>query len=383
MAVYATSCNPAILIWARKCSGHNIQEIAAKLNKPVEIIEKWETGEAQPTYGQLEKLAYDIYKRPLALFFFPDVPEELDIKESFRTIPDFEIEDLSADTLFALRYARSLQLSLDELGADENQREKNIINDIALSVDDEIKESANKIREYLDIDISQQISWRTMEDALKEWRDSVQDVGIYVFKRSFKQKGISGFCLDGSKYPIIFLNNGNSKSRQIFSIAHELAHLLLHNNHISKTKDYYLTSAIDVDHSIEQFCNRVAAELIVPTDSIQQYLTNNFDEKDINDISQKFKVSREVILRKFYDHGYISRDDYRFFTDKWISEFENMTRGRGGNYYATQATYLGSKYLRLVFNRYYDGKITLEEAADYLSVKSSSFFGLEEYALKS
>jgi transcriptional regulator with XRE-family HTH domain len=103
--------NPEILVWARKRSGQTIEEVAASLGKEASVIQSWEAGEAAPTYVQLEKLAYSVFRRPLALFFFPAPPDEPDPHQSFRTLPDFEIEELSAETRFRICQARAMQLS--------------------------------------------------------------------------------------------------------------------------------------------------------------------------------------------------------------------------------------------------------------------------------
>ncbi len=66
--------------------------------------------------------------------------------------------------------------------------------------------------------------------ALKQWRQAVEDCGVFVFKAAFKQKDISGFCLMDESLPVIYLNNSTTKTRQIFSLLHELAHLLLSIN---------------------------------------------------------------------------------------------------------------------------------------------------------
>ncbi|MCP4218208.1 MAG: helix-turn-helix transcriptional regulator [bacterium] len=85
---------PSVLKWARESAGMDIPEVAHKMKKTVETIALWETGEAAPTYIQLEKLAYQVYKRPLALFFFPEPPKEETPRQAFRTLPDHEIETM-------------------------------------------------------------------------------------------------------------------------------------------------------------------------------------------------------------------------------------------------------------------------------------------------
>ncbi len=77
--------NPKILKWARERAKYSLEDVALKLKKDIDIIKSWESGEKSPTYIQLEKLAYDIYKRPIALFFFPEPPEESDEQSEFRT----------------------------------------------------------------------------------------------------------------------------------------------------------------------------------------------------------------------------------------------------------------------------------------------------------
>ncbi|HEV8242686.1 MAG TPA: ImmA/IrrE family metallo-endopeptidase [Nitrospirales bacterium] len=200
-------------------------DVASIMGKEVGDIEAWEseTDEEKPTYVQLEKLAYQVYKRPIAVFFLPDPPPEQDIKTSFRTLPDFEIERLSADTRFALRYGQAMQLSLAELNEGVNPSEKKLFVEIKLTPKINIAIAATQVRQYLGITLDTQIQWRSSEEALYFWRERVEEAGIFVFKRSFKQREVSGFCLSNKEFPIIYLNNSTPKTRQIFSLFHELA----------------------------------------------------------------------------------------------------------------------------------------------------------------
>ena len=80
--------NNEILRWARQQSHLSLDELADKMNKPVEVITQWEEGLDLPTYPQLEKLSYQILKRPIAIFFLPNPPKVDEIGSSFRTLPD-------------------------------------------------------------------------------------------------------------------------------------------------------------------------------------------------------------------------------------------------------------------------------------------------------
>src|SRR5829696_5934455 len=106
MAQAVSGINPHVLAWARDRAGLSVDDVAARMNKDVATVESWEKGDSAPTYSQLERLAYVLYKRPLALFFFPEPPDEPSPEKSFRTLPEAEAEKLAPDTRLKLREAR-------------------------------------------------------------------------------------------------------------------------------------------------------------------------------------------------------------------------------------------------------------------------------------
>jgi transcriptional regulator with XRE-family HTH domain len=87
MAQPVAGLNPALLVWARERAGLTIAQVADAMGKGPEVITSWEEGTSAPTYVQLEKLAYTVYRRPIALLFFPEPPSEPDPHQSFRTLP--------------------------------------------------------------------------------------------------------------------------------------------------------------------------------------------------------------------------------------------------------------------------------------------------------
>jgi Zn-dependent peptidase ImmA (M78 family) len=385
-----TGVNPKIIQWARERARYSLESVAVKFKKDVSVIEKWESGEDFPIYSQLEKLA-EIYKRPLALFFFPEPPLEAEEKQEFRTLPDFEIENLAADTIYALRQAKAMQLSLQEINNGINPSTKKIFQDIAVSSRDDLRILAEQIRNYLNVTLEEQLTWNDQETALKKWRSAVEEAGIFIFKRSFKQREISGFCLIDIEFPIIYINNSTEKSRQIFTIFHELAHILLQTNGITKSDDRYINSLKGENKYIEIFCNKFAAEFLLPnhvfSEIIRETIVNvNDNDKIISKISSDYKVSREVVLRKLLDNNLISQKEYTLKVSEWYSEqvgkSQDKNKKSGGNPYANQATYLGENYLKLVFNKYYQGQYDIERVADYLNIKKvATVEKLEQYLL--
>ena len=383
---YVSGANPDVLRWARESSGFTLREVAKFLNKEESKISEWEAGATSPTYVQLERLAYELYKRPVAIFFFPEPPREPDPTESFRTLPDFELANLIPDTKHAMREAQAMQIALRELTRNLDVSERRLLRDIRVKSGDDISSVAQTVRAYLQIPLDDQIRWLNTDVALKNWRDAVQDSGVFVFKRTFKQRDISGFCLQDEDFPVVYLNNSAAKSRQVFSLFHEIAHLLLHTSGVTKLNDRYIASLDGEARNIEVFCNKFASEFLVPSDDFNRRLiAGETPEETAVSLSNHYKVSREVILRRLKDREMIGQSYYDDTVAKWQEEFEDRRRSQkpGGDYYSTQATYLGRKYLTLAFRQFYEGHVTLDELAGYLNVKAKNVPGLERYVVGS
>lgn len=381
MAIMAEGIQPSILKWARERSGLTLSDVAAAMNKTADEIKAWESesGGSAPTYLQLEKLAYQIYKRPIAIFFFSEPPDEPELNKSFRTLPDFEIDKLSANTRYLVRYGQARQIALAELNQGKNHSQKRIFSDIKLKAQSAIDKSASLVRKYLAVTVSDQVRWRTSEEALKIWRSHIEDAGIFVFKHSFKQKEVSGFCLLDEEFPIIVINNSDPKNRQIFTLFHELAHILLGVNGITKIDDRYIDVLPDNERAIEVMCNKFAGELLVPTSDFEtRSAKTKINDETLSELASHYKVSREVILRKFLDRGLVSDEFYKKKVRQWLEERPKPDDEGGGNYYSTQVAYLGNKYLSLVFGKLYQGLLTTDQAADYLDVKTKSIAGIEQ-----
>lgn len=387
MARTYSGINPVMLKWARERAGRTIEEIAHALNKDIDTIVDWESGSpsSAPTYIQLETLAYSYYKRPVALFFFPSPPDEPDPKQSFRTLPEPELQALEPDTKYAIRQAEVMQLSLRELNEGGNPTERKIFQDLHPNTSERALAIAGEVRAYVGIALEEQMRWKNTDEALSNWRSAIQELGVFIFKRSFRQKDISGFCLIDDEFPIIYLNNSSAASRQIFTIFHELSHILLRTSGVTKIDDRYIESLQGEPRQIEVFCNQFTSEFLVPSEDFNRLVQGAaHDDDTVAKIADRYKVSREVILRKMLNRKMVSPEYYETKSNQWNEEYLQRVAARagGGNYYATQATYLGDKYLRLAFGHYYQNRCSLEQLADYLNVRVKNVSGLEQFVLR-
>ena len=381
MVEYIQGINPTIIKWARERSGYTLQEVAKSLNRDVATISNWESGAAAPTYVQLEKLA-DKYKRPIAMFFFPEPPHETDFVGQL-ALRSSDIEQLDPGIRILLRQARARQLSLMELNMDANPAETKIFRDLHPQLGDSPIELAQQTRAYLDISVDTQAGWNGAKEALGNWRESVEEKGIFVFKDAFRDDSVDGFCLVHEQFPVIYLNNSRSSVRQIFSLFHELAHLLLGENGITRGIN-------PVGEQIEVFCNQFAAEFLVPSGDLETRFNDLlYDDATIEELASYYKVSRPVILLRLINQGTLKQNSYRRRAAQWTEEYESRLEGRaggeypgGGNYYNPHAVYLGYRFMELAFSRYHQGQCSIEELADHLNIKVKNLPRIEDCLLR-
>lgn len=378
---------PAVIRWARESIGLSVYDVAAKLKRPIHEIEGWEVGANTPSYAQLEKLAYQIYKRPLAVFFLPAPPEEIPPEREFRTLPDADLLNLSADTHIQIRRAHAYQIALKELFESGNPAKKCIWKEVHLLPDasTSVATQAQLIRDSLEVPLESQVTWKHDDYALKQWRQAIENVGIFIFKAPFKQKEISGFSLLDQEFPLIYLNNGTTKTRQIFSLLHELSHVLISVNGLTKLDKSYIQQLPNTERRIEQLCNAIAAEVLIPLSDFEKQtksLTESIDrisEVQYADLANRYGVSREAILRRFLDQGHVSVPYYEERAKQWAQQ---QKAGGKGNWYASQNTYLSDRFAKEVVSRHYRNELTVEQASDFLGIKAKNFSGLEQRILQ-
>ncbi len=378
--------NPLVLQWARTTAGLSIEDVVQKLKRKKitpETIMAWESGAQTPDYIQLERLAYEVYKRPLAIFFFPEPPSEETPQQAFRTLPNSEIQRLSPRLRFLMRRAQAMQLNLHELYDGVNPAERQLVRDLPFSLDAPVQELAHTVRQFLGIELVEQFQWKNSDEAFKAWRNALEKHGVFVFKDAFKEENVSGFCLHDTRFPLIYVNNSTAATRQIFTLFHELAHLLSGTGGIDMPDDHYIHRLSGQDKQIEILCNRFAAAFLVPEVDFDQRIHGlPLNETTINSLANQYNVSREVILRRLLDKQMVTRQFYEQMVEKWRNS-ESGKKGSGGDYYRTQGAYLGEQYLELVFSRLYQNKISVDQLADYLGVKVKNVPGMEALILPS
>jgi Zn-dependent peptidase ImmA (M78 family) len=375
---------PAVLRWARESANMTTSDVAGRLKKAADILDAWESGADAPTYAQLETLAYDIYKRPLALFFMPAPPDELRPRAEFRSLPDADLAHLSRETALLIRKARAFQLALIELYGDRNPIAAPIWRQVSLDSRGDVSQQAARVRDLLGVSLDNIRQLPDADAALKVWRRAIEHSGVHVFKNSFKQREFSGFCLWHTEFPVIFINNSATKTRQVFSLIHELAHVLCDRSGISRFDNQGIDRLPPSDRALERFCNALASEILVPTADLLvaagDLAPSSATDEQFAALAARYHVSRSVVLRRFVERGQAPMALY-LTKDRIWSEQRREDEG-GGNYYATQGAYLSEQFLREVVSRYTRRLLTKTEAAELIGVKPRNFERFEDLVLR-
>lgn len=366
--------NTAILKWARLRAGHSIYGLGKSFPK----YDSWEKGKSMPTAAQLDRLA-GMLKVPVAVFFFPKPPKESTTAEALHANQEEILDNLNPATRLIYRKAKTYQIYLREL-LNQNGHEQN--HSIAwLKKVPKVtgQKAAEQVRELFGIEMTTQLKWRNADIALEKWREIFIQRGIFVFKEAFKDEKIAGFCLYDDTYPIIFLNNSHLKTRQIFTLFHQLGHLIRKESYLDQFTLGSLYSETKLPKS-EVFCNAFASHFLIPDTMADKIQLLDLPEK-IFKSADLYKVGADVFARRAFEIKRITSKEYKKALAEYKREYEaakaREKRKRGGNYYSTHLSYIGKDYCGLVMNSYYQGKINSAKASEYLDIKPKSLAGIE------
>ncbi len=364
---FYVSVKPSVLLWARESIGLSAKDVADKTKASETTINNWEDGREKPTFAQIEKLAA-LYKRPLAAFLLSEPPQEPPRPKDFRTELSMKHKPLSPKTLLAIRKARRLQASAIELNKELDYPLKPL--SIRATLNDDPEMLAENVRGKFILNEFNVSLNENRDDTFEGWKKLLEDNGVLVFQISIQQREIKGLSLIEGEIPAIVVNKADEANSKIFSLFHELAHILL--NETSGICDM-----IEDAHSpkIEQFCNRFAGAFLVPaSELLNQTLVqqnkdfNAWENRTLNSLADKFGVSKEVILRRLLILGRTSSLFYNNWREKNVKEYRPFGKG-GKNPIKICVQERGKKYITMVLAAYNQDKISTLDVADYMGVK--------------
>ncbi len=369
--------NPAMMKWARAYAGF-INGYEEKLPKDIKSKYKsWENGEKLPTWNQLRNVSKK-YKVPTAFFFMNNPPKSNNFPEL--------INYRKLDT--TLTFESNSPSLISNIRKSETRRE--IYLELLEEMGKEIKpfESFNSklnkykfaeyIRDCLDISLDTQKNWyKENKDYehykfLNNWKDLLnKKLGILIFEtKDVDITEMRGLCIFYDEIPIILLNGKDTVNGRIFSLFHELTHLLLGESAICDE---------DEDDDVEVFCNSVVGEFLVPRNDLIKNIKeeSNLSDSLLKKLSNDYGVSTYVILRRLYDIHAISKEIYDART-KNFEDLNHKNKGEGGFYLNNQIKYNGKAYYSLILSAYDSGVINTSDFTRFTNLSQKQIPVLQE-----
>ena len=364
--------NPEILRWACERAGWNTMIVAEKVPQ----LPAWERGEKHPTLKQLEKFAKRVHA-PLGYFFLPAPPEEKLPVPDFRTTGNYRISQPSPDLLETLYICQQRQEWYREFSLLIKEDTCDFVGSATLHDDPVV--IAERITATLGFDIENRKKATTWREALREFITLTDAAGIMTMvsgvvgsntHRKLDYEEFRGFALADDRAPLVFINGSDTKSAQMFTLAHELAHIWLGKTGVSDQAPVSVPT-----NDIEKWCNSVAAEILVPIEVFKaEYTASNALPGEIDRLARVFKVSTLVIIRRLSDSGFITRPRYKEIYDEELTRLLEMKKGAGGNYYSTQPARVSKRFARALIISASEGQTLYRDALQLLGMKKMSTF---------
>jgi Zn-dependent peptidase ImmA (M78 family) len=365
--------NPLMLRWARERSGIEDEVLAHRFPK----LAEWEKQEIQPTLNQLEDFAKATHA-PIGYLFLPAPPVERVPIPDFRTMENRRIDRPSPDLLETVYLCQQRQEWYRDFSRAVREQPLPFIGTATTRSD--VVTTAADIRQKLNFSIEERRQCRTWTEALRRFLDKTDALGVLVMVngvvgsnnyRKLDPDEFRGFALSDEVAPLVFINGADTKSAQMFTLAHEIAHLWLGQSALS---DIEPVSA--PQNAIEDWCNRVAAELLVPLAVLkEEYQVGEDLQGALARLARHFKVSTLVILRRIYDAGGLTRAElWEAYRAELSRLRELQTKGGGGDFYLTPGVRVGKRFARALVGSTLEGQTLHRDAFRLLGFSKLSTF---------
>lgn len=335
---------PELLRWARERAGLSPEALARRIPR----LQAWEQGEGHPTLKQIEKFAKATHT-PVGYLFLPEAPVERVPIPDFRTVASVRINRPSADLLETVYICQQRQEWYRDFARSEGDERLSFVGSSDLTSD--IGETAARMRTALGFNIEERRRMPTWTDALRRFIEQADLLGILVMvsgvvgsnnRRKLDPTEFRGFALSDDLAPLVFINGADTKAAQMFTLAHELAHVWLGQSALSD-----VGPASAPSHRVEIWCNQVAAEFLVPLADLRtEHRQRAGLQKESGRLARFFKVSTLVILRRLHDAGALGRDElWQAYHDE-VARLQAIPRASGGDFYLTQAARVSKRFAR-------------------------------------
>ena len=340
----------------------------------------WLSGEAQPTLRQIEDFARRTHT-PIGYFFLPEPPAVALPIPDFRTLRDEALAEPSSDLLDTLYLCQQRQDWYREHARIHGLPPADFVG--SANVGEAPERVAQRMRERLGLSVDARRRSPTWADALRQLISLTEEAGVMVMASSVVGSNshrkldvgeFRGFALADAHAPLVFLNGSDGKSAQMFTLAHELAHLWLGESGVSDPE----TGRVP-ERQIERWCNQVAAELLMPMQALRSaHQPDTPIPEEIQRLARAFKVSTLVALRRLFDAGFIDQATLWQHYREELTRLRALERGGagsgGGDFYNSLGARASKRFARAIVASTLEGLTPFPDAFRMLGVRKTATF---------
>ena len=367
--------SPQLLRWARERSDLAQEDLAPKFKK----LREWEDGETQPTLKQVEAYARAVHV-PVGYLFLIEPPDESVPIPDFRTFAGEAVTRPSPNLLDTIYTCQERQSWYREFVRVARQPKLDFVGTATVEASPETV--ATEMRETLGFDLAARRGCPSWTEALRLFIRQADEAGVLVMvsgvvmsnnHRRLDPAEFRGFALCDPLAPLIFVNGADTKAAQMFTLAHELAHIWLGASALSNIG----AAPRPGFRRDEVWCNAVAAELLVPLAALRRELLSGELLPDaLSRLARSFKVSTLVILRRLLDANWLTREH---FDNAWVQEIERLRTliqggSGGGDFYRTTLARVSHRFARALVVSTLEGQTLYRDAFRMLGVKKTETF---------
>lgn len=364
---------PSVLDWAIRESGFRTETVAQRVDVAAAELDAWLAGTSQPTLTAFKKLAA-VLRRPTATFLLPAPPTTPRVQIEFRHPPGVADRELLPEERLRVREVSRLQQAiawlLDEMGEATLDLPR-------LGAMSNPEHAGRRAREILNISVETQTQWRDNSVALREWRHAVEAIGVLVFLLPMGADAARGFSIWNSRAPAIVLNTHWNPAARLYTLFHELAHVLTRTNSVCVEDGGVQGSGND----LERWCEQVAASTLMPEPAVHELVerTKPVDLRAAARLAAQFRVSlRAAVLRL------IGLDLAGWSLYKSLPAATDAKSGGGGgsgrNRSQKRLDEYGYRTTRTFLRAVQRDVITAADAMRYLDVSDQNLVELEKLA---
>lgn len=373
-----------MLNWAIQRSMGNIDEAAKHLKIDKQKLEAWGNGESFPTFNQAQELAKKL-KIPFGYLYLSKPPEEELPLPDLRVKPGTPSQKPSPDFLEVLYSAMRKQEWYRDYLIKEDVDPVSFVNRYSMTTPIEIV--AEDIRSTLKLTDKFRRSARNHMDFYSNLVEQAELSGILVMrssivgnntKRKLDPNEFQGFAMSDTLAPLIFINQTDYLSAQIFTLMHELSHIWLGISGVS-IQDYLETPIIQ-DELIQRRANEIAAEILVPKNDLLNRWHTHYDlDQGLEELRRYYRVSVFVILRRIYTLEIIPYELYRSKFNELKEGISSKKKSGGGGGYKPIFSRNSKTLTTSLLNSVSEGNTLPTQASKLLNVRPATLYNMQSY----